>query len=147
MRKIYGIHGKVETYEVIFSPSGKTQYRFHFTGGSLNPYNRKPACYATESQVFQDVIEKSDLFGAKIHLIKVYEDETPVVEVEEVAPTPTPEKKKSGAYTPIEDVTSLQDAISYFLNVGIDAVEFVEDPEAKVKKFARQKRVTFPNWK
>jgi hypothetical protein len=150
MRKVYKINGKTEVHEVFTSPSGKTIYKVTFSKGNLDPKNRVPAKYATESPVIQAVIENSPKFNHTIFLDKVYEDEDPVVEAPVVAAPRKPKIKMGAAKTPsvrvMEEVKTIADAVTVLTSEGATAVE-IDGTIDNAIKLAKEYGIQFPNLK
>lgn len=150
MRKVYKINGKTEVHEVFTSPSGKTIYKVTFSKGNLDPKNRVPAKYATDSPVIQAVIENSSKFNHTIFLDKVYEDEIPV---KDQAPVSVPKKSKikmgtakGPAMRVMEDVKTIADAVTVLTSEGATAAEIDGSIEGAIK-VAKSYGISFPNLK
>lgn len=154
MRKVYKINGKTEVHEVFTSPSGKTIYKVTFSKGNLDPKNRVPAKYATESPVIQAVIESSPKFNHTIFLDKVYTDEVSIENVTPVvAPTAAPRKGKIKMSEPkttsvkvMEEVRTIADAVTILTSEGATAAEIDGSIEGAIK-VAKSYGISFPNLK
>lgn len=148
MRKVYKINGKTEVHEVFTSPSGKTKYKVAFTKGNLDPKNRVPARFSTDSPIIQAVIENSPKFNRVIFLEKVYGNVAS-------APAPAPASKKGKGKTAetkgselkvMEDVKTIADAASVLTAEGVLAAEIDGTVEGAIK-VAKKYGISFPNLK
>lgn len=158
MRKVYKINGKTEVHEVFTSPSGKTKYKVAFTKGNLDPKNRVPARFSTDSPIIQAVIENSPKFNRVIFLEKVYGNVAPApAPVMNVAPATTsaPASKKGKGKTAetkgselkvMEDVKTIADAASVLTAEGVLAAEIDGTVEGAIK-VAKKYGISFPNLK
>ena len=156
MRKVYKINGKTEVHEVFTSPSGKTKYKVAFTKGNLDPKNRVPARFSTDSPIIQAVIENSPKFNRVIFLEKVYGNvapaAAPVMNAASVA-APAPKKGKGKAAETkgselkvMEDVKTIADAASVLTAEGVLASEIDGTVEGAIK-VAKKYGILFPNLK
>lgn len=156
MRKVYKINGKTEVHEVFTSPSGKTKYKVAFTKGNLDPKNRVPARFSTDSPIIQAVIENSPKFNRVIFLEKVYGNvapaAAPVMNAASVA-APAPKKGKGKAAETkgselkvMEDVKTIADAASVLTAEGVLAAEIDGTVEGAIK-VAKKYGLSFPNLK
>lgn len=156
MRKVYKINGKTEVHEVFTSPSGKTKYKVAFTKGNLDPKNRVPARFSTDSPIIQAVIENSPKFNRVIFLEKVYGNvapaAAPVMNATSVA-APAPKKGKGKAAETkgselkvMEDVKTIADAASVLTAEGVLAAEIDGTVEGAIK-VAKKYGILFPNLK
>lgn len=156
MRKVYKINGKTEVHEVFTSPSGKTKYKVAFTKGNLDPKNRVPARFSTDSPIIQAVIENSPKFNRVIFLEKVYGNvapaAAPVMNAASVA-APAPKKGKGKAAETkgselkvMEDVKTIADAASVLTAEGVLAAEIDGTVEGAIK-VAKKYGILFPNLK
>ena len=114
MRKVYKIDGKTEVHEVFTSPSGKTKYKVTFSKGNLDPKNRVPARYTTDSPIIQAVIESSPKFGRVIFLEKTYNDDAPAASAPAVKPA-APVKKGKAKAEEAKAKKLLQALYAYFI--------------------------------
>lgn len=158
MRKVYKINGKTEVHEVFTSPSGKTKYKVAFTKGNLDPKNRVPARFSTDSLIIQAVIENSPKFNRVIFLEKVYGNVAPApAPVMNVAPAAAsaPASKKGKGKTAetkdselkvMEDVKTIADAASVLTAEGVLAAEIDGTVEGAIK-VAKKYGISFPNLK
>lgn len=157
MRKVYKINGKTEVHEVFTSPSGKTKYKVAFTKGNLDPKNRVPARFSTDSPIIQAVIENSPKFNRVIFLEKVYGNvapaPAPVMNAAPAAPAPSPKKGKGKATEAknaelkvMEDVKTIADAASVLIAEGASAAEIDGSIEGAIK-VAKKFGISFPNLK
>lgn len=155
MRKVYKINGKTEVHEVFTSPSGKTKYKVAFTKGNLDPKNRVPARFSTDSPIIQAVIENSPKFNRVIFLEKVYGNVAPApAPVMNVAPTAAPPKKGKGKAAEakgselkvMEEVKTIADAASVLTAEGVLAAEIDGTVEGAIK-VAKKYGISFPNLK
>lgn len=157
MRKVYKINGKTEVHEVFTSPSGKTKYKVAFTKGNLDPKNRVPARFSTDSPIIQAVIENSPKFNRIIFLEKVYGNvapaPAPVMNAAPAAPAPSPKKGKGKATEAknaelkvMEDVKTIADAASVLIAEGASAAEIDGSIEGAIK-VAKKFGISFPNLK
>lgn len=156
MRKVYKINGKTEVHEVFTSPSGKTKYKVAFTKGNLDPKNRVPARFSTDSPIIQAVIENSPKFNRVIFLEKVYGNVAPApAPVMNVAPAAAsaPASKKGKGKTAetkgsemkvMEDVKTIADAASVLIAEGASAAE-IDGSVAGAIKVAKKYGISFPN--
>lgn len=67
MTKIYGIYGITEA--VLYFRIGKCRVKCTFKDGVKDDTDRYPAKLITDNPIVQLAIEKSDMFGSKIHLL------------------------------------------------------------------------------
>lgn len=168
MRKVYKINGKTEVHEVFTSPSGKTKIKVAFTKGNLDPNNRVPARFTTDSPIVQAFIENSPKFNKTIFLEKVFADKVQVPAAIPARPgkgkgpvkntgpeqpqNPTPPSEQ--AEVPIEgeaaaeekvypEVTKTGDAVSILMKAGAK-IKQVSDYEG-IMKVAKAKGISFPN--
>lgn len=157
MRKVYKINGKTEVHEVFTSPSGKTKYKVAFTKGNLDPKNRVPARFSTDSPIIQAVIENSPKFNRVIFLEKVYGNvapaPAPVMNVAPAASAPASKKGKGKAAETkgselkvMEDVKTIADAASVLTAEGVLAAEIDGTVEGAIK-VAKKYGISFPNLK
>ena len=156
MRKVYKINGKTEVHEVFTSPSGKTKYKVAFTKGNLDPKNRVPARFSTDSPIIQAVIENSPKFNRVIFLEKVYGNVAPAAApVMNAAPAAVsaPKKGKGKAAETkgselkvMEDVKTIADAASVLTAEGVLAAEIDGTVEGAIK-VAKKYGISFPNLK
>lgn len=158
MRKVYKINGKTEVHEVFTSPSGKTKYKVAFTKGNLDPKNRVPARFSTDSPIIQAVIENSPKFNRVIFLEKVYGNVAPAAApvmnaASTAAPAPAPKKGKGKAAETkgselkvMEDVKTIADAASVLTAEGVLAAEIDGTVEGAIK-VAKKYGISFPNLK
>jgi hypothetical protein len=156
MRKVYKINGKTEVHEVFTSPSGKTKYKVAFTKGNLDPKNRVPARFSTDSPIIQAVIENSPKFNRVIFLEKVYGNVAPAaapVMNAASAAVPAPKKGKGKAAETkgselkvMEDVKTIADAASVLTAEGVLAAEIDGTVEGAIK-VAKKYGISFPNLK
>ena len=155
MRKVYKINGKTEVHEVFTSPSGKTKYKVAFTKGNLDPKNRVPARFSTDSPIIQAVIENSPKFNRVIFLEKVYGNVAPAAApvMNTPAPAPAPKKGKGKAAETkgselkvMEDVKTIADAASVLTAEGVLAAEIDGTVEGAIK-VAKKYGISFPNLK
>ena len=157
MRKVYKINGKTEVHEVFTSPSGKTKYKVAFTKGNLDPKNRVPARFSTDSPIIQAVIENSPKCNRIIFLEKVYGNvapaPAPVMNAAPAAPAPSPKKGKGKATEAknaelkvMEDVKTIADAASVLIAEGASAAEIDGSIEGAIK-VAKKFGISFPNLK
>ena len=157
MRKVYKINGKTEVHEVFTSPSGKTKYKVAFTKGNLDPKNRVPARFSTDSPIIQAVIENSPKFNRVIFLEKVYGNvapaPAPVMNTAPAASAPAPKKGKGKATEAkntelkvMEDVKTIADAASVLIAEGASAAEIDGSIEGAIK-VAKKFGISFPNLK
>lgn len=156
MRKVYKINGKTEVHEVFTSPSGKTKYKVAFTKGNLDPKNRVPARFSTDSPIIQAVIENSPKFNRVIFLEKVYGNVAPAAApvmnaASAAAPAPKKGKGKSAEtkgseLKVMEDVKTIADAASVLTAEGVLAAEIDGTVEGAIK-VAKKYGISFPNLK
>ena len=152
MRKVYKINGKTEVHEVFTSPSGKTKYKVAFTKGNLDPKNRVPARFSTDSPIIQAVIESSPKFNRVIFLDKVYGNVAPApAPVMNAATTTAPKKGKGKVADPkgselkvMEEVKTIADAASVLIAEGASAAE-IDGSVAGAIKVAKKYGISFPN--
>ena len=159
MRKVYKINGKTEVHEVFTSPSGKTKYKVAFVKGNLDPKNRVPARFSTDSPIIQAVIESSPKFNRVIFLEKVFGNVAPAAPVMNVAPAapaaaPAPKKgkgkaaeaAKGPALKAMEEVKTLAEAAAVLVAEGAPASDFDGTVEG-ARKAAKSLGISFPNLK
>lgn len=162
MRKVYKINGKTEVHEVFTSPSGKTKIKVAFTKGNLDPNNRVPARFTTDSPIVQAFIENSPKFNKTIFLEKVFAGTNPVpaaTPVESIkgkakttSPKPADAVEDKSTTSPESEVTEEKvypeitktgDAVSILMKAGAK-IKQVSDYEG-IMKFAKAKGISFPN--
>lgn len=159
MRKTYKINGKTEVHEIFTSPSGKTKYKVTFSKGNLDPKNRMPARYSTDSPIIQDVIESSPKFNRTIFLEKVYGSVAPAAApapAVSAAPAPKKGRVKAAESKPVEpkapevkvmeDVKTIADAVTVLTSEGAPAAEIDGTVEGAIK-LAKSLGLSFPNLK
>ena len=158
MRKVYKINGKTEVHEVFTSPSGKTKYKVAFTKGNLDPKNRVPARFSTDSPIIQAVIENSPKFNRVIFLEKVYGNvapaPAPVMNVASAAASAPASKKGKGKAAEtkgselkvMEDVKTIADAVAVLIAEGASASD-IDGSVAGANKLAKSLGISFPNLK
>ena len=151
MIKVYKMNGKTESHEVF--NLGKTVIKVTFTKGNLDPKNRVPAKYATESPVVQYAIEHDPRFGKTIFLDKVYGEMTPAAPTAPVAPAAPAKGKGKGkaadkgeTLKEMPEVTTLADAVTVLTAEGAPAADFDGTVEG-VLKIAKGLGLSFPNLK
>lgn len=159
MRKVYKINGKTEVHEVFTSPSGKTKYKVKFSKGNLDPKNRVPARFSTESPIIQAVIEGSPKFNKSIFLEKAYGGAAPAIAAAPaVSAAPAPKKgrakgveakpvePKAAEVKVMEEVRTIADAVTVLTSEGAPAAEFDGTIEGVIK-LAKSLGLSFPNLK
>lgn len=148
MIKVYKMNGKTESHEVF--NLGKTVIKVTFTKGNLDPKNRVPAKYATESPVVQFAIEHDPGFGKTIFLDKVYGEVAPVAPAAPVAPTKGKGKGKAAdkgeTLKEMPEVKTLADAATVLTSEGAPAADFDGTVEGAIK-IAKGLGLSFPNLK
>lgn len=72
MRKVYEYRNKAQAELVVVSPSGKTRYKFKFTGGVMDPKNKIHAKHTTDNPIMQSVLENSEYFNKVIFLVATF---------------------------------------------------------------------------
>lgn len=158
MKKVYGMPGKVDAQIVLTSPSGKTRYKIHFTGGSVNDRNKVDAKYITDSPIIQDVIERSPMFNRSIFLRNTFGETERQMAAANAAPAPakgngrqsgkvkeTP-KKEEPKLIVMDDITGIGDAIGVLMTAGEVTADEVASLEGVLKK-AAELGYAFPNLK
>ena len=140
------------------SPSGKTKIKVAFTKGNLDPKNRVPARFTTDSPIVQAFIENSPKFNKSIFLERVFGEAAPAVPVTPAVPVgPAAAPKKGGrgkaaeaAKAPelkaMEDVKTLAEAAAVLVAEGAPASAFDGTVEG-AKKAAKDLGISFPNLK
>lgn len=145
MIKVYKMNGKTESHEVF--NLGKTVIKVTFTKGNLDPKNRVPAKYATESPVVQYAIEHDPRFGKTIFIDKVYGEVAPAAPV---APAKGKGKGKAAdkgeTLKEMPEVTTLADAVTVLTAEGAPAADFDGTVEGALK-IAKGLGLSFPNLK
>ena len=156
MIKVYKMNGKTESHEVFVM--GKTTFKVTFTKGNLDPKNRVPAKYSTNSPIVQTVIESDPRFGRTIFLDKVYGDVTPVASAKVAPVVPAAPAKKGGKGAKAEtsskpydvkvmpEVQTIADAATVLTAEGALASEFDGTVEGALK-IAKGLGISFPNLK
>lgn len=153
MIKVYKINGKTESHEVF--QMGKTTFKVTFSKGNLDPKNRVPAKFATDSKILQVVIESSPKYGSTIFLDKVYGEAAPVpTSAPATAPANPAPKKGRGKATEakdselkvMEEVKTIADAASVLIAEGASAAEIDGTVEGAIK-VAKKYGISFPNLK
>jgi hypothetical protein len=148
MIKVYKMNGKTESHEVF--KLGKTVIKVTFTKGNLDPKNRVPAKYASESPVVQYAIEHDPRFGKTIFLDKVYGEVAPAAPAAPVAPAKGKGKGKAAdkgeTLKEMPEVTTLADAVTVLTAEGAPAADFDGTVEGALK-IAKGLGLSFPNLK
>ena len=148
MIKVYKMNGKTESHEVF--NLGKTVIKLTFTKGNLDPKNRVPAKYATESPVVQFAIEHDPRFGKTIFLDKVYGEMAPIAPAAPAAPVKSKGKGKAAdkgeTLKEMPEVTTLADAVTVLTAEGAPAADFDGTIEGALK-IAKGLGLSFPNLK
>lgn len=148
MIKVYKMNGKTESHEVF--NLGKTVIKVTFTKGNLDPKNRVPAKYATESPVVQYAIEHDHRFGKTIFLDKVYGEVVPAAPAAPAAPVKGKGKGKAAdkgeSLKEMPEVTTLADAVTVLTAEGAPAADFDGTVEGALK-IAKGLGLSFPNLK
>ena len=148
MIKVYKMNGKTESHEVF--NLGKTVIKVTFTKGNLDPKNRVPAKYATESPVVQFAIEHDARFGKTIFLDKVYCEVAPAAPAAPVAPAKGKGKGKAAdkgeTLKEMPEVKTLADAATVLTSEGAPAADFDGTVEGAIK-IAKGLGLSFPNLK
>lgn len=147
MIKVYKMNGKTESHEVF--NLGKAVIKVTFTKGNLDPKNRVPAKYATESAVVQYAIEHDARYGKTIFLDKVYGEITPAPAAP-AAPAKGKGKGKAAdkgeALKEMPEVKTLADAATVLTSEGAPAADFDGTVEGALK-IAKGLGLSFPNLK
>lgn len=156
MIKVYKMNGKTESHEVFVM--GKTTFKVTFAKGSLDPKNRVPAKYSTNSPIVQAVIEADSRFNRTIFLDRVYGDVTPASPVKATPVAPAATAKKAGKAAKVEsapkandvkvmpEVQTIADAATVLTAEGALASEFDGTVEGALK-IAKGLGISFPNLK
>lgn len=148
MIKVYKMNGKTESHEVF--NLGKTVIKVTFTKGNLDPKNRVPAKYATESPVVQYAIEHDPRFGKTIFLDKVYGEVVPAAPAAPAAPVKGKGKGKAAdkgeGLKEMPEVKTLADAATVLTSEGAPAADFDGTVEGALK-IAKGLGLSFPNLK
>lgn len=136
------------------SPSGKTKIKVKFSKGNLDPKNRVPARFTTDSPIIQAFIENSPKFNKSIFLERVFGN-VGSVPAPAAAPTPapapvTPKKGKGKAAEQklkvMEDVKTIADAAAVLIAEGAPASD-IDGTVDGAKKVAKGFGISFPNLK
>lgn len=133
MTKKYVISGYIE-YSMVLK--GKNGYiRCHFEKGAVSGLGYRAAAFTTDKEVVQETIENSDKFkNGIIKLAEVYGDPKPAgVEPSNAYPNAYP------------DVTNIQSARAVLGAMGVPIEQM--QTKAEVLKMAKEKNITFPNWR
>lgn len=142
------MNGKTESHEVF--NLGKTVIKVTFTKGNLDPKNRVPAKYATESPVVQYAIEHDPRFGKTIFLDKVYGEVAPTAPAAPAVPAKGKGKGKAAdkgeTLKVMPEVTTLADAVTVLTAEGAPAADFDGTVEGALK-IAKGLGLSFPNLK
>lgn len=69
MRKVYEYRNKAQAELVVVSPSGKTRYKYKFTGGVMDPKNKVHAKHTTDNVIMQQALENSEYFNKVVFLV------------------------------------------------------------------------------
>ena len=151
MIKVYKINGRTESHEVF--QMGKTAFKVTFSKGNLDPKNRVPAKFATDSKILQVVIESSPKFGKTIFLDKVYGEVAPATPVAPAVPAAPAKGKSKGkaadkgeGLKQMPEVTTLADAVTVLTAEGAPAADFDGTVEGALK-IAKGLGLSFPNLK
>ncbi len=131
MKKKYIMPGAVERFIRFRHKNGVKVC--HFANGAVNAIAVVPAIFITEDKDSQEYIENTELFKrGKIKLARVYEEQNPVVK----------ETEQPGSYP---DVTNVQSARAVLGGMGVP-IELLQS-KADVLQQAKERGITFPNWK
>lgn len=135
MLKIYSISGFVERYICVpLGDKGKALRTFHFKGGAIDSALRRDATFATSNIVEQRLIESlPDYRKGVIKLHKVIQDK------------PKEEATKAEQANSYPDVTNVQSARAVLGGMGVP-IELLQS-KADVLQQAKEKGITFPNWR
>lgn len=96
MRKVYEYRNKAQAELVVVSPSGKTRYKFKFTGGVMDPKNKIHAKHTTDNPIMQSVLENSEYFNKVIFLVATFGSAP-------IAQTPALVKPSAKAPAPVKE--------------------------------------------
>lgn len=69
MRKVYEYRNKAQAELVVTSPSGKTRFKYKFTGGVMDPKNKIHAKHTTDNVIMQQALENSEYFNKSVFLV------------------------------------------------------------------------------
>lgn len=132
MLKIYGIHGRTQAIVNIPVNNGHAHFECEFKHGRIGAgLGNRPATYATNDSIEQNIIENSPLFGPLIFLHRV------------AAPTEKKPEQVKASLQAVPGITSREEAIAYLKQNGAKAVHLKDDET--IKKYATKIGVHFPN--
>lgn len=177
MRKVYEYRNKAQAELVVTSPSGKTRFKYKFTGGVMDPKNKIHAKHTTDNVIMQQALENSEYFNKSVFLVASF-GTAPIAEtmpvVRNAAPTqpaaqPVPAQPKTAAKkgakgaktveTPAEETKGTIDEVRTFEDVTtIGAAISILMSEGGVDgadvtsiegvlKAAKENNISFPNLK
>lgn len=140
MRKkvTYEIRGQIE--RSCYFRVGKALLRVEFTGGSINSAGMTPASYTTDNPIYQNAIERSELFRkgeivvGSVYVLEGVSADTPVTEQPENDTTAFPE------------VTNVQQARSVLMSEPYNIPLSELQNKAAVRSKADELGVSFPSW-
>lgn len=140
MRKkvTYEIRGQIE--RSCYFRVGKALLRVEFTGGSINSAGMTPASYTTDNPIYQNAIERSELFRkGEIVVGTVYQLESTEADTL-VSGQPQDDT------TAFPDVTNVQQARSVLMGAPYNIPLSELQNKAAVRGKADELGVSFPNW-
>lgn len=177
MRKVYEYRNKAQAELVVTSPSGKTRFKYKFTGGVMDPKNKIHAKHTTDNVIMQQALENSEYFNKSVFLVASF-GTAPIAETMPVvrnaastqpAAQPIPAQPKTAAKkaakgaktveTPVEDPNGTIDEVRTFEDVTtIGAAISILMSEGGVDgadvtsiegvlKAAKENNISFPNLK
>lgn len=140
MRKkvTYEIRGQIE--RSCYFRVGKALLRVEFTGGSINSAGMTPASYTTDNPIYQNAIERSELFRkgeivvGSVYVLEGASADTPVTEQPENDTTAFPE------------VTNVQQARSVLMSEPYNIPLSELQNKAAVRSKADELGISFPSW-
>lgn len=140
MRKkvTYEIRGQIE--RSCYFRVGKALLRVEFTGGSINSAGMTPASYTTDNPIYQNAIERSELFRkgeivvGSVYVLEGVSADAPVTEQPENDTTAFPE------------VTNVQQARSVLMSEPYNIPLSELQNKAAVRSKADELGVSFPSW-
>ena len=140
MRKkvTYEIRGQIE--RSCYFRVGKALLRVEFTGGSINSAGMTPASYTTDNPIYQNAIERSELFRkgeivvGSVYVLEGVSADAPVTEQPENDTTAFPE------------VTNVQQARSVLMSEPYNIPLSELQNKAAVRSKADELGISFPSW-
>lgn len=136
MRKVYEYRNKAQAELVVTSPSGKTRFKYKFTGGVMDPKNKIHAKHTTDNVIMQQALENSEYFNKSVFLVASF-GTAPIAEtmpvVRNAAPTqPAAQPIQAQPKTAAKKTAKTAKAVEA---PETEPVQTVDNPEDEVRTF------------